>query len=183
MTEFADNNTIFSNIDMNFFFVNKDFNSRMFFNSDNIENIITREKLESVKVENISEIMQCVLKYMQQQFHKACEIMIKQINKRKKKINYEIEDKIFLFSRKVITDRPFKKLEDKTLNSFLITEQIEIFYRFQLSKFIKLYEIFYSYLLRKDLNDSLFELIQEPLSFIITKENEKYELNDIKNFR
>ena len=50
---------------MNSFFVNKDFNSRMFFNSNNIEYITAREKLELIKVENINEIMQRVLKYMQ----------------------------------------------------------------------------------------------------------------------
>ena len=183
ITEFADNNAISSSINMNLFFVNKDFNSRMFFNSNNIEYITARERFESIKVENINEIMQRVLKYMQQQFHKAREIMIKQINKRRKKISYEIKDKIFLFSRNIITDRSFKKLEDKMLNSFLITERVETFYRLQLSKFMKVHDVFHLHLLRKDFNDSLLEQIQEPSGLIITKKNEKYELNDIENSR
>ena len=141
---------------MSFFFVNKDFNSRMFFSSNNIEYITARERLESVKVENINEIMQRVLKYMQQQSHKAREVMIKQANKRKKKISYEIEDKIFLFSRNIITDRFSKKLENKMLNSFLITERVETFYRLQLSEFMKAHNVFHFHLLRKDLNNSLF---------------------------
>ena len=142
---------------MNFFFVNKDFNSRMFFNSNNIEYITARERLESIKVENISEIMQRVLKYMQQQSHKARKAMIKQVNKHKKKINYEIEDKVFLFSRNIITDRSFKKLEDKMLSSFLIIERVETFYRLQLPKFMRVHDVFHPHLLRKDLNDFLLE--------------------------
>ena len=114
---------------MNLFFVNKDFNSRMFFNSNNIEYITARERFKSVKVEDINEIMQRVLKYMQQQSHKAREVMIKQVNKRRKKISYEIGNKVFLFSRNIITDRFFKKLEDKMLGSFFIIERVRTFYR------------------------------------------------------
>ena len=55
--------------------------------------------------------------------------MIKQINKRKKKINYKIKNKAFLFSCNTIIDRSSKKLENKILNSFFITERVEIFYR------------------------------------------------------
>ena len=65
ITEFANNNAIFSNIDMNFFFANKGFNSRMFFSSNNIEYITARERFELIKAEDINKIMQCVLKYMQ----------------------------------------------------------------------------------------------------------------------
>ena len=94
--------------------------------------------------------------------------MIKQINKRKKKINYKIKNKVFLFNRNIIIDRPFKKLENKILSLFLITERVEIFYRLQLSKFMRIYDVFHLYLLRKDLNDLLPEQIQELSSLIIT---------------
>ena len=69
------------------------------------------------------------------------------------------------------------------LSSFLITEWVETFYRLQLSKFIRVHDVFHSHLLRKDLNDFLFEQIQELPSLIITKKSEKYELNEIENFR
>ena len=180
ITEFADNNAISLSININFFFVNKDF---MFFSSNNIEYITARERLESVKVEDISEIMQRELKYMQQQFYKAREAMIKQANKRRKKISYEIKDKVFLFNRNIITDRSFKKLEDKMLSSFLITERVGTFYRLQLSEFMRIHDVFHLHLLRKDLNDFLLEQIQEPPNLIITKKNEEYKLNDIENSR
>ena len=52
--------------------------------------------------------------------------MIKQINKRKKMINYKIKDKIFLLNRNIITDRLSKKFKAKILNSFFIIERVEI---------------------------------------------------------
>ena len=183
IAEFADNNAISASIDMNLFFVNKDFNPRMFFSPNNIEYITARERLGSIKAEDISEIMQRVLEYMQQQFHKAREIMIRQVNKNRKEVSYEIKDKVFLFNRNITTDRPFKKLEDKMLSPFLITERVETSYRLQLSKFMRVHDVFHLNLLRKDFNDSLFEQIQKPSGLIITKEDEEYELNDIKNSR
>ena len=109
--------------------------------------------------------------------------MIKQINKRKKKISYEIKDKVFLFNCNIIIDRSSKKFENKMLSSFLIIERIETFYRLQLPKFMKIYDVFHSHLLRKNFNDSLFERIQKSSSLIIIKKKEKYKLNDIENLR
>ena len=54
--------------------------------------------------------------------------MFKQINKYKKKINYELNDKIFVFIRNIIINRFFKKFKDKMLKSFLIKIKIETFY-------------------------------------------------------
>ena len=69
------------------------------------------------------------------------------------------------------------------LNSFFITERVEIFYKFQLSKFMKIYDLFHSYLLQKDLNDFLLEQIQKFSSFIIRKKSKKYALDNIENSR
>ena len=109
--------------------------------------------------------------------------MFGQINKHRKKINYESDDKIFLFSHNIIIDRLFKKFEDKILKFFSIKKKIGTFYQLQLFDFIKVYDVFHSHLMRKNSDNSLFEQIQELFKFIIIKKDEKYELNDIDNFR
>ena len=109
--------------------------------------------------------------------------MFKQINKHKKKINYESNDKIFLFSRNIIIDRPFKKFKDKMLKLFSIKEKIEAFYQLQLFDFMKIHDVFHPHLMRKNSDDSLPEQIQEFFEFIVIKKGEKYKLNDIDNFR
>ena len=55
---------MFSNIDLNFFYINKSFNFRISFNFDSIKYIIIRNRSKTVKVEEISDIMQRVLKYV-----------------------------------------------------------------------------------------------------------------------
>ena len=49
----------------------------MSFNFNNIKYVIVREKLKIIKVENINDIMQCVLKYVQRNSYQAHEIMFK----------------------------------------------------------------------------------------------------------
>ena len=53
----------------------------MFSNFNNIEYVIICERLKLIKVKNINNIMQRILKYMQENFYKAREIILKQINK------------------------------------------------------------------------------------------------------
>ena len=100
----------------------------MSFNFDNIEYIIVRERFKTIKAKNINDIMQRVLKYMQQNSYKTHKIIFKQINKHRKKIKYESNDKIFLFNRNIIIDRSFEKLEDKILKFFSIKEKIKASY-------------------------------------------------------
>ena len=129
----------------------------MSFNFDNFEYVIACKKLKTVKVENINNIMQHVLKYVQQNSHKVREIMFKQINKHKKKINYESNDKIFLFNYNIIINRLFKKLENKMLKLFSIKKKIEAFYQLQLPNFMKIHDVFHFYFMRKNSDDLLFE--------------------------
>ena len=82
--------------------------------------------------------------------------MKNQTNKYRKKINYKIDDKIFLSSKNIVIDRLAKKLENKILNFFSITKRIKIaFYKLELSITMRIYNVFYASLLRKASNNSL----------------------------
>ncbi len=58
MIEFVDNNALFSVISSIPFFLNKDFHSRMSFEPDVIEYESSRERLQTTKAENISELLE-----------------------------------------------------------------------------------------------------------------------------
>ena len=64
MTEFADNNTIFTTTDLFSFFVNKNFQFRMSFSSNFVSYTITRKRLLIVKTKNIINIMRNILNYV-----------------------------------------------------------------------------------------------------------------------
>ncbi len=99
--------------------------------------------------------------------------MMKQANKHRKKINYEIESKMFLNERNIITARLFKKLNDKMLDSFKITDFVEFFYKLKLSDTMHIHDVFHSELLCSVVDDSLSDQKNElSKSIVINNENE-----------
>ena len=99
--------------------------------------------------------------------------MMKQANKHRKKINYKIESKMFLNKRNIITVRFFKKLNDKMLNSFKITDSVDFFYKLKLSSTMHIHDVFHSELLRSVVDDFLSDQKNEFLrTIVINDENE-----------
>jgi len=98
---------------------------------------------------------------------------MKQANKHRKEINYEIESKMFLNERNIITARLFKKLDDKMLDSFKITNSVDFFYKLKLSDTMRIHDVFHSELLRFVVDDSLSDQKNESSrSIVINDENE-----------
>ena len=128
MTEFVNNNTLSLITELTSFFVNKDFHSRMSFEFDFTFYASTRERLQVTKVENIAETIKNILEYIISKFKIAKKAMIKQVNKHRKNVSYQMSDKMFLFSKNIKTAKLFSKLKDKMLNLFEIKKIIKISY-------------------------------------------------------
>jgi len=173
MIEFVDNNVLSSVIFLILFFMNKSFHSRMSFDSDIIEYESTRERLQIIRVEDIFNHMNKKLIFAREALIKTRERMMKQANKHRKKINYKIESKMFLNERNIVTARFFKKLDDKMLDSFKITDFVDFFYKLKLSDTMHIHDVFHSELLRSAVNDSLSDQKNEfSRSIVVNNENE-----------
>jgi len=99
--------------------------------------------------------------------------MVKQANKHRKKINYEIKSKMFLNERNIVTAKLFKKLNDKILDSFKITDSVDFFYKLKLSNTMHIHDVFHSELLRSAVDNFLPDQKNESLkSIVINDENE-----------
>ncbi len=81
--------------------------------------------------------------------------MMKQVNKHRKEVDYEIESKMFLNERNIVTARFFKKLNDKMLDSFTNLDFVDSSYKLKLSEFMHVYDVFYPDLLRPAVDDLL----------------------------
>jgi len=181
--EFVDNNIIFFETNISLFFVNKSYYLHIFFSSNNISYSIACKRFEATKAKDITRIIQNILKIMQDQFKKTQKTINRQTNKYRRKFYYNIDNKIFLFSRNIVIDRFCKKLKNKILNSFSIVNKTNIFYKLNLSLFIKIYNAFYINLLYKNFDNFLSSQVQELFESIITFKNNKYKLNNILNSR
>ncbi len=99
--------------------------------------------------------------------------MMNQANKHRKKINYEIESRVFLNERNIVTARLFKKLNDKMLNSFQIINLVDSFYKLKLLKTMCIHDVFHSELLHLVINDSLSDQKNEFSRLIVINNEDK----------
>jgi len=173
MIEFVDNNALFSIIFSISFFLNKDFHSRMSFELNVIEYESFRERLQMTKVKNISEHMNKTLKFAHESLVKTREQIMKQVNKHRKEVDYEIESKMFLNERNIITARFFKKLNDKMLDSFINLDFIDSSYKLKLSEFMHVHDVFHSDLLRSVIDDFLPDQKNELSDSIVINDEDE----------
>ncbi len=96
MIEFINNNILSLIILLTFFFINKSFHSCMSFNSDIIKYESIHERLQIAWVKDIFNHMNKTLIFACEALIKTWKQMMNQINKHRKKINYETESKLFL---------------------------------------------------------------------------------------
>jgi len=173
MIKSVDNNVLSSVIFLILFFMNKSFHSRMSFDSDIIKYESIRERLQIARVEDIFNHMNKTLIFAREALIKTREQIMNQTNKHRKKINYEIESKMFLNKRNIIRARSFKKLNDKMLNSFQITNSVDSFYKFKLSETMHIHDVFHSELLHSAVDDSLSDQKNKSSrSIVINDEDE-----------
>ncbi len=181
MIEFVNNNILFSVIFLILFFMNKSFHSHMSFNSNIIEYESTCERLQIDRVKNISEQINKTLIFACEALIKTQKQMMNQANKHRKKINYKIKSKMFLNERNIVTARLFKKLDDKMLDSFKITDSVDFFYKLKLSDTMCIHDVFHSELLRSVVDDSLSDQKNESLRSIVINDENEWKIDDILN--
>jgi len=145
----------------------------MSFELNVIEYESSHERLQTTKVENISEHMNKTLKFARESLVKTQEQMMKQVNKHRKEVDYEVESKMFLNERNIVTARSFKKLDDKMLNSFTNLDLIDSLYKLKLSESMRVHDVFHSDLLCPAVDDLLPGQKNELSgSIVINDENE-----------
>jgi len=165
------------------FFINKNFHSCMSLDSDIIEYESTRERLQIAWVKDIFNHMNKTLIFAREALIKTREQMMNQTNKHRKKINYEIESKMFLNEWNIITARSFKKLNDKMLDSFQIIDSVDSFYKLKLLETMHIHDVFHSELLHSVVDNSLSDQKNESSKSIVINDEDEWKIDDILNFR
>ncbi len=118
MIKFSDNFNIFLITSMILFYFNKEFHSRMSFDSDMTDYETTREWLEARKANDIVIQMKELLSFDHQQLKKTKLIIEVQINKHRRNVTYEVDNWVWLSFKNVKTTRLCKDLKDKQLDSY-----------------------------------------------------------------
>ena len=99
--------------------------------------------------------------------------MIEQINRYKKEITFKKNDLVFFSIKNIVINKPYKKLNNKMLDSFKVILIIDSFYKLKLSKIIRIYNVFHFKLLNLAVINSLSDQKNFLSKIIIVKEKEK----------
>jgi len=99
--------------------------------------------------------------------------MMKQVNKHRKEVDYEIESKMFLNERNIVTARSFKKLDDKMLDSFTNLDLVDSSYKLKLSESMRVHDVFHSDLLRSAVDDFLPDQKNESSGSIVVNDEDE----------
>ncbi len=109
--------------------------------------------------------------------------MIQQVNKHRKEVDYEIESKMFLNERNIVSARSFKKLDDKMLNLFINLDLVDSSYKLKLSETMHVHDVFHSDLLHLAVNYFLSDQKNESLESIMINDEDEWKIDDILNSR
>ena len=119
----------------------------MSFDVVNLLDTTTREQINKKKTIDISQAMQLIWKYAQKSLTKAQTNQSTKANKHWKEVTYDIGDKVWLSTKNISTDRPFKKLDHKMIGHFDIIGKKDILLELQLPQAMKIHNVFHLNLL------------------------------------
>ena len=104
MAEFAANNNDSLSTRLSPFFASRGLHPRMSFDVVYLSDTTTRERINKKKAIDISKAMQLIWKYTQESLTKAQTSQSNQAKKHRKKVSYDIGDKMWLSTKNISTD-------------------------------------------------------------------------------
>ncbi len=188
MTKFVSNAITFAFIELSVFMTNYEFESRMSFDSLNIDTndrLSDRERILTQKTATIIEKMRDIWNFIKKKLTNAQEMQKKHADKHRTfSSEYQLEDMIWLFIKNINTERSFRKLNHKWIDFYKIKKIMTNVCQLNLSQSMKIHDTFHISLLRSAATDFLTEQIQSsPFSIIVEDEEKEYEINDILDSR
>ena len=110
---------------------------------------------------------------------RAQEKIVKDTKSKRKPIDFDVSDKVWIFTKNWKTQRLSKKLNYQMAGSFLILAHKGNSYRVELLNFIKIHPVFSSDCLCKAADNSLPGQRNESLSPIVVTGDQEYEVQEI----
>jgi hypothetical protein len=187
MTEFTSNVATSTFIELFVFTTNYEFESRMSFDSSNVETndrLSAKERILTQKAAIMIEKMKNIWNFIKKKLVNAQKMQKKYADKHKTfSSEYQLEDMIWLFTKNIKTERSFKKLDHKWIKSYKIKKILKDVCQLKLSSSMKIHDTFHISLLRSAATDLLTGQIQSSSPPIVVNDEEEYEMNDVLDSR
>ena len=119
----------------------------MSFDVIDLSDTITRKRINKKKAIDIFEAIQSIWKYAQESLIKTQTSQFSQANKNRKKIFYNIRNKVWLSIKNISTDQLSQKLDHKMIGPFEVIGKKGILLELQLPQAMQIHNVFYPNLL------------------------------------
>ncbi len=187
MIELVFNAIISTFTELSIFMTNYEFESRMNFDSLNIETndqLSDKKRILTQKAIIIVAKMMNIWDFIKKKLINAQKMQKKHANKHKTFLSeYQLEDMMWLFIKNIKTKRSFRKLNHKWIDLYKIRKILKEACQLKLFSSMKVHVTFHTSLLRFAITNSFIEQIQSSSFSIVINEEEEYEINDILNNR
>ena len=135
------------------------------------------------EIDNIVDEIKRIITYVKKNAIQANKIMIAQVNKHRKSIEYEINNYVWLDRRNIKIVRLSNKLNHKYLEFYSITKKRNQVYELELLETMQIHSIFHFWLLRKNSQNSLSKQQNEFSKSIRLNENSEWQIDNIVDSR
>lgn len=141
------------------------------------------ERISRQRAQDMAKRMKQVWTAVGNQLKKAQDQQKKQAERRRRPVDFDVGDQVWLSLRHYRTDRPNKKLDSQMAGPFLILERIVNSYRLELPETMKIHPVFSSDKLRCAANDPLPGQVVEPPEPIVVGDEQEWEVEEVLAFR
>jgi hypothetical protein len=163
MIEFVFNAVISTFTELSIFMTNYEFESRMSFNSLNIETnerLSDKKRILTQKTTIIVEKMKNIWDFIKKKLINAQKMQKKHADKHKALLfEYQFEDMMWLFIKNIKTKRSFRKLNHKWIDFYKIRKILKEACQLKLFSSMKIHDTFHTSLLRFAVTNSFIEQI------------------------
>jgi len=116
---------------------------------------IARERIQQGKANALAHGIQNAWEFCKANISAAQERMMKQANKHRRDVTYNVGDSVWLSTKHIKTQRPSKKLDHKWIGPFRIVRKHGISCKLDLPTTMKIHDVFHPSLLSLDPNDPM----------------------------
>jgi hypothetical protein len=143
-----------------------------------------KERVQRTRNRKIVFIMKKIWEFVKAHMKKSQQNQVTQINRHRTIVSeYQIKNQVWLSIRNIQIDRLSRKLNHKMLKSFKILKKRESSYKLDLSNEMNIHSMFHTSLLRKNLENLLFEQIIWSSSSVVIDDEQKFDVKDIIDSR
>jgi hypothetical protein len=187
MTKFVSNAITSTFIELFIFMINYEFESRMSFDSSDIDiddRLFAKKRILTQKAEIIIDKMKNIWEFIKKKLINAQQDQkLYADRKRSVSFKYVVRDEMWLFIKHIKTERSFEKLNHKWIELYKFKKMMREACQLNLSLSMKIHDIFHISLLRKVAIDFFIEQISSSSFSIVMNDEEEYEVDDILESR